>query len=146
MKQILEKVDDDQIVASSREDAWIETGRKRLNPLCARSRPPARTRGLKPSALLHTLFQVVASSREDAWIETYPFGITKSYPASRPPARTRGLKLNNIEQHFIFLVASSREDAWIETAAMACLTSQVCGASSREDAGIETHTALIVNL
>ncbi len=34
-------------VASSREDAWIETLLQKQNRVLAESRPPARTRGLK---------------------------------------------------------------------------------------------------
>ena len=81
-------------VASSREDAWIETARqKAFLHDASRSRPPARTRGLKLFDLTCDHKKKVASSREDAWIETY-CGIEKYRgTASRPPARTRGLKL-----------------------------------------------------
>ena len=58
-----------------------------------KSRPPARTRGLKQSQ----------DSAED--------GNEKS----RPPARTRGLKLDEVIRNAMRVVASSREDAWIET-------------------------------
>ena len=59
------------IVASSREDAWIET--IIFVPFCK---------------ILY-----VASSREDAWIETSSSLASSTVPLSRPPARTRGLKL-----------------------------------------------------
>ena len=105
-------------VASSREDAWIETRSALCLAYCGLSRPPARTRGLKqdrqtssampvrsrPPArtrgLKHDLnfqdarYHTVASSREDAWIETNFFKILKRLVWSRPPARTRGLKHN----------------------------------------------------
>ena len=58
-------------VASSREDAWIET------------------------TLWHDEYadSDVASSREDAWIETiFPTTKPMQWVWSRPPARTRGLK------------------------------------------------------
>ena len=58
------------MVASSREDAWIET-------LCTAP---------------HKRRIQVASSREDAWIETFFDKIKATVPGSRPPARTRGLK------------------------------------------------------
>ena len=57
-------------VASSREDAWIETGEILKSPELLRSRPPARTRGLKLIAESRNTAALVASSREDAWIET----------------------------------------------------------------------------
>ena len=57
-------------VASSREDAWIETSSRQTKRQKSRSRPPARTRGLKPSSKTKRLELQVASSREDAWIET----------------------------------------------------------------------------
>ena len=82
-----------RFVASSREDAWIETVEK------------TGTSGKVD----------VASSREDAWIETaerIEYGFTF---VSRPPARTRGLKLITKLTFKQRLVASSREDAWIET-------------------------------
>ena len=82
-----------QAVASSREDAWIETPELLVLQDIYESRPPARTRGLKRCAGNRFPVCAVASSREDAWIETY--GRIRSY-------------LRN-------LVASSREDAWIET-------------------------------
>ena len=83
-------------VASSREDAWIETTFRISISLWHRSRPPARTRGLK---------QIPERADAD----------TKS----RPPARTRGLKLIQQLRRVILRVASSREDAWIETAKVA---------------------------
>ena len=63
------------------------------NGTAVRSRPPARTRGLKLALVLIIVITLVASSREDAWIETL------------------------ITSHDIVNigVASSREDAWIET-------------------------------
>ena len=127
------------VVASSREDAWIETdGTVGENGHCE-SRPPARTRGLKPATANHEQLVQVASSREDAWIETrlkkYYLGLrpvassredawietqfaNRSSPDSwsRPPARTRGLKLLfHLRKQAEEEVASSREDAWIET-------------------------------
>ena len=57
-------------VASSREDAWIETAQSRKLPLHLTSRPPARTRGLKLFSPFESNAGLVASSREDAWIET----------------------------------------------------------------------------
>ena len=57
-------------VASSREDAWIETKSDTGAPVAIR----------------------VASSREDAWIETDLQEETQKFETSRPPARTRGLK------------------------------------------------------
>ena len=57
-------------VASSREDAWIETGIGSVTFESCASRPPARTRGLKQIECLKGNKMVVASSREDAWIET----------------------------------------------------------------------------
>ena len=58
-------------VASSREDAWIETNdASAMERMSASSRPPARTRGLKRFLVLLIIFDEVASSREDAWIET----------------------------------------------------------------------------
>ena len=103
-------------VASSREDAWIETQRRDRLLSASESRPPARTRGLKQEVGNGRSPAVVASSREDAWIETVlktnlilPIG-------SRPPARTRGLKQELVAVDGTdSLVASSREDAWIET-------------------------------
>ena len=59
------------------------------------SRPPARTRGLKPTLKTDfSDFLHVASSREDAWIET--------------PLNLFCVELDGS-------VASSREYAWIET-------------------------------
>ena len=58
-------------VASSREDAWIETDRPWSKDDQGR----------------------VASSREDAWIETGYERARDAFQWSRPPARTRGLKL-----------------------------------------------------
>ena len=80
-------------VASSREDAWIETGVDIAQYAAA----------------------AVASSREDAWIETSPSHKRVAFITSRPPARTRGLKLNIQHYTTAAAVASSREDAWIET-------------------------------
>ena len=57
-------------VASSREDAWIETMKLKYEDLQAESRPPARTRGLKLQFIMINLIKDVASSREDAWTET----------------------------------------------------------------------------
>ena len=82
-----------EIVASSREDAWIETRYDDFIFYLSRSRPPARTRGLKLLSLCEFTLVSVASSREDAWIETL-----------MKPLREYGNT-----------VASSREDAWIET-------------------------------
>ena len=61
-------------VASSREDAWIETDREIGKKVSYESRPPARTRGLKHLPRSYKAEEVVASSREDAWIETSKFG------------------------------------------------------------------------
>ncbi len=58
-------------VASSREDAWIETILSQEVEKLKESRPPARTRGLKPISRSEKGPALVASSREDAWIETY---------------------------------------------------------------------------
>ncbi len=58
------------LVASSREDAWIETFMLIFLSDLILSRPPARTRGLKQNSLLTKMRERVASSREDAWIET----------------------------------------------------------------------------
>ena len=80
-------------VASSREDAWIETMGFDLD-----------------ATVWH-----VASSREDAWIETWQKIPVKPLKLSRPPARTRGLKLVTGHDIINIGVASSREDAWIET-------------------------------
>ena len=80
-------------VASSREDAWIET----------------LISGCLP------LIMDVASSREDAWIETRDHQQAVIDAQSRPPARTRGLKLALVLIIVVTPVASSREDAWIET-------------------------------
>ena len=82
-------------VASSREDAWIETLFVGWTALRDMSRPPARTRGLKLMGNLTRNPEIVASSREDAWIET---GQQYDYRQECE-------------------VASSREDAWIETVA-----------------------------
>ena len=60
----------DSQVASSREDAWIETLWGYINAAAGSSRPPARTRGLKQSMRKCDMKHLVASSREDAWIET----------------------------------------------------------------------------
>ena len=79
-------------VASSREDAWIETRRIRRIRSRPMSRPPARTRGLKQGVGGENRRHDVASSREDAWIETDKRGIGRYPEKSRPPARTRGLK------------------------------------------------------
>ena len=57
-------------VASSREDAWIETVKAIIAALTPVSRPPARTRGLKLYGMDALEPMEVASSREDAWIET----------------------------------------------------------------------------
>ncbi len=57
-------------VASSREDAWIETLRSVSVAPVTSSRPPARTRGLKHPWQIDYPEYHVASSREDAWIET----------------------------------------------------------------------------
>ena len=103
-------------VASSREDAWIETMRLAMQSAELKSRPPARTRGLKHHIGFLFDRMNVASSREDAWIETY-----------FPTASMRFLQ-----------VASSREDAWIETAQKPRLYLRLPVASSREDAWIET--------
>ena len=81
------------MVASSREDAWIET---------------VGVAGMHEP-------QPVASSREDAWIETFNATRKKPETWSRPPARTRGLKLEEKRRNAEAIVASSREDAWIET-------------------------------
>ena len=81
------------LVASSREDAWIETCGVRQCVQEVLSRPPARTRGLKLDKQLWSVNHGVASSREDAWIETGGIPPDSSPPWSRPPARTRGLKL-----------------------------------------------------
>ena len=56
---------------SSREDAWIETDLEADIREITGSRPPARTRGLKPQSQTITENTLVASSREDAGIETY---------------------------------------------------------------------------
>ena len=56
------------------------------------SRPPARTRGLKPLRGSFQRRQCVASSREDAGIETAGRFFRCRAQTSRPPARTRGLK------------------------------------------------------
>ena len=80
-------------VASSREDAWIETLMRLFKASSTGSRPPARTRGLKPYGVRAVRASLVASSREDAWIETF--------------------RAEKIKQRM--RVASSREDAWIET-------------------------------
>ena len=61
-------------VASSREDAWIET--------C--------------SPLNFCQLSQVASSREDAWIETTTRIALIKLLKSRPPARTRGLKPDQV--------------------------------------------------
>ena len=77
------------LVASSREDAWIETDRNRCKRKYHRSRPPARTRGLKliyKTNHINTL--QVASSREDAWIETYTY-VAYASDASRVLPRGR---------------------------------------------------------
>ena len=58
------------LVASSREDAWIETTLNLFESDAGWSRPPARTRGLKLFDLTCDHKKKVASSREDAWIET----------------------------------------------------------------------------
>ena len=57
-------------VASSREDAWIETALPWPQKGPGVSRPPARTRGLKHRLEMIFYSPLVASSREDAWIET----------------------------------------------------------------------------
>ena len=80
------------------------------------SRPPAWTRGLKPLFLRVPTVPPAACSRGDAWIET----ITKT-----------NLLLGN-------RVASSREDAWIETTSVSTWGLPPKVASSREDAWIET--------
>ena len=80
-------------VASSREDAWIETLQEERSCYAPE----------------------VASSREDAWIETAMKIFKLGSGWSRPPARTRGLKQNHWEPMYNRVVASSREDAWIET-------------------------------
>ena len=67
---------DPAYVASSREDAWIETGARRFKQYT----------------------QQVASSREDAWIETGKRLAPDFIDKSRPPARTRGLKHNMLRQ------------------------------------------------
>ena len=102
-------------VASSREDAWIETSPKLLKRSNTVSRPPARTRGLKQNDYNVYNYQHVASSREDAWIETRTTNYAVNAAESRPPARTRGLKPQGSKTTRNRLVASSREDAWIET-------------------------------
>ena len=79
-------------VASSREDAWIETRQNIAKNADTWSRPPARTRGLKRDRLTGAIERDVASSREDAWIETCYNLYSKRLFWSRPPARTRGLK------------------------------------------------------
>ena len=79
------------------------------------SRPPARTRGLKPNTDFTDMHIIVASSREDAWIETANTIGSVAGVASRPPARTRGLKQTRAKIQMHRNVASSREDAWIET-------------------------------
>ena len=86
------------MVASSREDAWIETQIENSKSNQKESRPPARTRGLKLDCIISHFPDYVASSREDAWIET------RSWMRRSVPAR----------------VASSREDAWIETLIGGC--------------------------
>ena len=92
-------------VASSREDAWIETDRETVSAGGTMSRPPARTRGLKRLIWDNwQKFNGVASSREDAWIET--------------AAERRDSKAGQ--------VASSREDAWIETAPAHAAARQLC--------------------
>ena len=96
-------------VASSREDAWIETLIRRFLDSMPESRPPARTRGLK----LELFFALI-----DPLL-------------SRPPARTRGLKPSLLEILVRVFVASSREDAWIETL---YLTSEAVLAESRPPA------------
>ena len=60
----------DAQVASSREDAWIETSIGSVTFESCASRPPARTRGLKLFGFDFVDKRLVASSREDAWIET----------------------------------------------------------------------------
>ena len=99
---LFHRLDHRPAVASSREDAWIET------------------------ALTATTSAVfaVASSREDAWIETLITDSSFLFQGSRPPARTRGLKLNHTEKSGIKHVASSREDAWIETGRQVAAKSQ----------------------
>ena len=71
LKLILKLLFQQLLVASSREDAWIETALERLWPYGYTSRPPARTRGLKPVHKDDGPDPDVASSREDAWIETH---------------------------------------------------------------------------
>ena len=71
LKQIQKLYERDARVASSREDAWIETYAPRpARVIKIASRPPARTRGLKLFDLTCDHKKKVASSREDAWIET----------------------------------------------------------------------------
>ena len=93
MKPALDVSPEPHNVASSREDAWIETDRQTMIGRYPESRPPARTRGLiqcQSIGVLMSLRRVlprgrvdfnsemvlllvvlgVASSREDAWIET----------------------------------------------------------------------------
>ena len=116
------------IVASSREDAWIETSIRPVSCCYKGSRPPARTRGLKPFEPGLIGYTLVASSREDAWIETGNLNSIIQKPIrSRPPARTRGLKHFRDECFTIDEVASSREDAWIETVLSRTPQLQVCG-------------------
>ena len=79
-------------VASSREDAWIETSQFARTHDDLLSRPPARTRGLKQILQDFLTAILVASSREDAWIETQYSALHDRRGGSRPPARTRGLK------------------------------------------------------
>ena len=83
-------------VASSREDAWIETSQFARTHDDLLSRPPARTRGLKQILQDFLTAILVASSREDALIETHPVFRGHRKVPSRPPARTRGLKLDEI--------------------------------------------------
>ena len=80
-------------VASSREDAWIETcsdgALSRWNTV-ASSREDAWIETTLPTTIRAE--SVVASSREDAWIETGGDSDQERKCPSRPPARTRGLK------------------------------------------------------
>ena len=127
-------------VASSREDAWIETMMRLASLQLLMSRPPARTRGLKRRCLLAHIIsrwsRPPARTRGLKRERMFTIGV---YSKSRPPARTRGLKLIGLIMTMIEKmsrppartrglkpvlddissrtrrVASSREDAWIET-------------------------------
>ena len=79
------------LVASSREDAWIET----------------------PLQIINSVAGDVASSREDAWIETLIEELEKLEVMSRPRARTRGLnpwESSAAEQNHSRVLARGRVD------------------------------------